>query len=243
MARQARAAAAVAALALSPLLAAGAASAQQTDSIARRDSALAERERGRIRGERVRTTTPRRVDSSSAAPRSRRPSWRGELGLAFGARYMESDGGVEVQSRVLPFVGGGAAWTTGARTMVGLAARLSAGGLLVSNAETDWDAGSVLLGDLMGTVEWAVHPRATLHGGLGLTWVRGPSDVAPFRFNNDAPLHAGAVVGASTRLPGSRPLRAFLDVHGIRYGGGTADDPIADGGTVTRYVLGVRYGK
>ena len=230
------------------LLAAGAdaartpAAAQQPDSAARRDSALAERERGRIRGERVRTTSPRGSDSTRALG-GRRMSWRAELGASFGARYLEDAGGVKVQSRLLPVVGVGVAWTTGERTAVGITARLSGGPLrLSSGGGDDWSGGTVMHGDLLGTVEWAAHPRATVHAGVGAAWLRGPSDLAPFRFNNGTPVHAGGVVGASARLLRARPLHLFFDLQAVRYGGGSAGDPIPEPGTVTRYVIGVRYG-
>jgi hypothetical protein len=230
------------------LMAAGAdaartpAAAQQPDSAARRDSALAERERRRIRGERVRTTSPRVADSARA-PGSRGASWRAELGAAFGTRYLEDPSGVKVASQVLPMVGGGVAWTTGERTAVAITARLSGGPLRISSGGgDDWSGGTVMHGDLLGTVEWVVHPRATVHAGVGAAWLRGPSDLAPFRFNNGTPVHAGGVVGASARLLRARPLDLIFDLQAVRYGGGSAGDPIPEPGTVTRYVLGVRYG-
>jgi len=144
----------------------------------------------------------------------------------------------------LPSLAGvGAAWLTGARTTLALTARVSGGSLRVEGSGGDWDGGSVVEGDLLGTVEWSLHPRAALRGGVGATWLRGPSDLVPFRESNDTPLHGAIVVGASARVLRARPLDAFLDVHATRYGGATVDDPVSEPGTVTRFVLGLRYGR
>ena len=230
-------------------LAAGAALAQQpdsaarADSIARRDSALAERERARIRGERVRTTTPRPAAANDLP--GRRLSWRGELGSALVARYSADPNGADVGSLVQPLLGVGAAVRTGRRTVLSFALRASAGSLRMKSRATgdSWDGGAVKHADLMTTLEVAPGAWGALHGGVGLSWLRGPTGVVPFRYNNDRGLHPSGALGVSAHISRARPLDLFLDLHGIRYGAGSRQDPIQEPGTVTRFLLGLRYGR
>ena len=185
--------------------------------------------------------TPYAVAAQS--PTGRAPSWRLEVGLAGGARYSEeADGGPEVSSRLQPLLGASAAWGAGPRTLFALTARVSAGKVRVESGGGDWSGGTVADADLLAVLEWSPRPRVTLRGGAGAAWLRGSSELAPFRFNNDTPLHLGGLLGVSARVSRARPLDAFLDLQAVRYGGSELADPIAEPGTVSRLVLGVRHG-
>jgi hypothetical protein len=218
-------------------------SAARADSIARRDSVLAERERGRIRGERVRTTVPQPAGASDG--RGRRFSWRGEVGTGLVARYSQDPDGADVGSRIQPLFGVGAAWDVGRRTRLSLAVRASAGPLRMESDATgdSWDGGTVKHADLLGAVEWTPGTWGALRGGVGTSWLRGPSLVVPFRYNNYRGLHPSGVLGASAHVSRARPLDLFLDLQGIRYGAGSRHDPVQEPGTVTRFILGLRYGR
>jgi len=50
-------------------------------------------------------------------------------------------------------------------------------------------------------------------------------------------------VGVAVRIASAHPWYASLAAQALRLGGATTDDPIAEPGTVTRVLLGVRYGR
>jgi len=240
-------------LALASTAGAGAAAAQQPDSSAAdslsvADSAQLRRDAERIRAHRrpragERDTVRGGATRSPERPRFARPTLRLFAGGALSTAYVRDDNGTTVRPGVALVVGVEAATKVGPRTTLSVALRTSRAGIDVRSDGRTWDAGGAWQTDATAAVERTLVPRLALRVGLGLAWVRGPSDVAPFRFNNASPIRPAAELGATYALPVSWPLAASVAAQAYRYGATTLEDPIREPGTVKRLVVGVHYGR
>jgi hypothetical protein len=248
-----RAYAAIAGCALALAATAPVVAAQQPDSVAAdtlpaADSAQLRRDAERVRAHRRPRAGERDAARGGAAPsptrpRLGRPTLRLFAGGALSTAYVRDDNGTTVRPGVAPVVGAEVATVVGPRTTLAATLRTSRASIDVSGDGRSWSGGSAWQTDATATVERTVAPRLALRGGLGLAWVRGPSDIAPFRFNNASPVRPAAELGATYALSLSRPLRASIAAQAYRYGATTLEDPIREPGTVKRLVVGVRYGR
>lgn len=181
-----------------------------------------------------------------AAPRFARPTLRALAGIAVGTPFVEDGNGTTVRPGVAPLLGVEVASRVGERTAVTLALRGARPGAMVdfdAAGSDDVDGGTVTTVDVVAGVEYAVHRRVTARGGLGLLYLEGPAELAPFRFNNGSSIHPLLDVGADVKLAHDLPLALALSWQGYRYGAATAADPIEEAGVVQRLVVGVRYGR
>ena len=230
---------------------AGALGAQQRDSVAADtleapDSAQLGRDAERIRAHRrprteERDTVRGGTPPSPGRPHFGRPTLRLLAGGALSTAYVRDDNGTTVRPAVAPGVGVEVATVVGARATLAIALRTSRAGIDVRGDGRSWDGGTAWQTDATAAVERTLVPRLAVRAGLGFAWLRGPSDVAPFRFNNASPIRPAAELGATYAL--SRALGALVAVQAYRYGATTLADPIREPGTVKRLVIGVRYGR
>lgn len=228
-------------------------SSARADSIARADSLLLERELARIRGERRPVGEARSQDArerDSVAGRRRSPRLRYDIMLATGSPYAEDEAGVTVRPSVALGVGAAAAWTAGGGYATSLAVRATTNAAVISEntsviggAEPRRSAGRVLQLDFMGALERQLGDRYAVRAGAGVAWLRGPSDVVPFRHGNNGRLQPTGEVGLSMRLTKSRPMHVTLAGQASRFGSATIGDPVREPGWVNRLLIGVRYGR
>ena len=221
-------------------------SSARADSIARADSLLLERELARIRGERrpvgeVRSQDARKRDSVATVRKS--PRLRYGIVLATGTPYAEDEAGVTVRPGPAVGLGGGAAWITGRHYMTSLELRATTNQAVIAEVDSHRSAGHVLQLDLVGSVERAFADRYAVRAGAGAAWLRGPSDVVPFRHGNNGRVQPTGEIGVAMRLTNSRPLHGTLTGQTSRLGGATIGDPVREPGWVNRLLIGVRYGR
>lgn len=219
-----------------------------TDSVSAADSAQLRRDAERIRAHRrpragERDTVRGGTTPSPERPRLGRPTLRLFAGGALSTAYVRDDNGTTVRPAAAPVIGVEVASVVGPRTTLAVTLRTSRTGIDVRGDGRSWDGGSAWHTDATAAIERTLVPRLALRGGLGLAWVRGPSDVAPFRFNNSSPFRPAAELGATYTFSRSRPLGASVALQAYRYGATTLADPIREPGTVKRLVIGVRYGR
>ena len=241
------------ALTLAVMAGARAARAQQpdssaTDTLPAADSTQLRGDAERIRAHRrprgeERDTARAGATARAGRPRFTRPTLRLFAGGALSTAYVRDDNGTTVGAGIAPAVGVELATTVSPRTALAVAVRTSRAGIDVDGDGRSWDGGSAWQTDASAAVERTLAPRLALRGGLGFAWVRGPGDLAPFRFNNRSPVRPAAELGATYALPLARPLAASITAQAYRYGATTLADPIREPGTVKRLIIGVRYGR
>jgi hypothetical protein len=183
--------------------------------------------------------------STLAAQRTRLAavSPRIEAGVVGSSPLLRDGYGTTVRAQVAPVVSLGAAWPAGHATSLSIFLRGSRASVQASQGAWQWSAGTTSQLDVGAAAErWLLSDVVALRLGAAASWLSGPDDIAPFRFNGSATPHPGAEAGAVVRLLRSRPVAATVVVHGFRYRG-SAGDRVASSGTVTRLMAGVRYGR
>ncbi|MEJ7810215.1 MAG: hypothetical protein WKG32_07320 [Gemmatimonadaceae bacterium] len=178
------------------------------------------------------------------------PRWRGEAGIAYSTPLVHDGNGTDVAPALAPTLGVAIAWDAGPRTVLAAGLRASRAGLRVDDGRADESAGAAWQADLLAGVEQQVvgcaRPGArgcvSVRGAAGFGRLTGPDDVLPFRSGGSS-FHPVGEVGLAARVASARPWYASLAAQAMRIGGASTGDPIAEPGTVTRILLGVRYGR
>jgi hypothetical protein len=105
-----------------------------------------------------------------------------------------------------------------------------------------WSGGTATIVDASAAFERRVFERVALWAGAGVSYVKGPSDVAPFRFENGSPVHLAGEAGARVSL-GELPVAAVVMWHVFRMNGTSGAGTPGEEGVVHRAMLGVSYGR
>lgn len=172
-----------------------------------------------------------------------RPSLRAEIGVVGASPLVRDANGTTVRAQVAPLVGAAAAWQVAGSTSLSIFARGSRGSVSAVQGGRHWSAGTTSQLDLGAAVERALTPVVSLRAGVSASWLSGPEDLAPFRFNEGTNPRPSAEAGLGARLMRTRPLSGTVVAQAYRYGAGSDAAPLASEGTVTRLIATVRYGR
>ena len=180
---------------------------------------------------------------AGAEQRSARPSFRlGVMAIA-GTAYVDDEAGVTVRPGLAPGLAADAAWIVGRSWTAAATIRGSAAPVTIAEDGDTRSEGTVTQADLLGAIERSVGDRFLVRVGAGASWIRGPSDVVPFRYGNNGRFQPTGEVGALMRITNGRPLFASLAWQASRFGSATLGDPIREPGWLNRALVGVRYGR
>lgn len=208
------------------------------DSIMRHDSLLFERARRRIEGEGVTQVPPRELDAPIRQG-LRAPRLRASVGATAATAFAEQVDGATVTMQPGPIVGLGVAWDAMMRTTFTFGLRGTRSAVRFEEDGERWSGDPVLLLDGAAGVERAFGPRFALRAGAVGAWIDGPENVVPFSVGGGSRFHLGGELGASAWLMSSRPLALSLTAQPLRLSGSSVVEP----GTVTRFILELRYGR
>lgn len=179
---------------------------------------------------------------------ARAPNLRAEIAVGYSTPLVKDANGTEVRATWSPAVGVGIAWNVASRTHVSLTLRGARPSLDLEHDGNSWSGGSATIVDVIAAAEREIGQRVALRAGLGLVWLTGPDDVAPFRGTSGSQrFHAAFDVGAAVRpvlnALSKRPIFVTFGVQGFRLGNATASDPVTQPGAILRFIAGVRYGR
>ncbi|HEU4630843.1 MAG TPA: hypothetical protein VFS08_13915 [Gemmatimonadaceae bacterium] len=140
--------------------------------------------------------------------------------------------GTRVRLALAPVVGARLRFAGRGSLEPAVTARLGRAGVRLRAGEARWSAGRVLQADLLAGAGWRLHPLVTARAAIGVTWLRGPHDVAPF----DASRHPRPTVQAGVSLRRRERARTALEVDAQAFR--LAPDPGRAGG-VLRVLVGL----
>lgn len=192
--------------------------------------------------------------SPPRGPQWRSPDWRLGGTWVQQSRFLEDGNGVTVHGRTTLAVEGGPSWVLfdsdllHLRLRGGLQLRVAAPAVEIRE-RTDGTgparrAGRAVLADLSARIEQDGGGILQLYGAAGTTWLRGPADVAPFRFDHVDGFHQAAELGAALRVA-PRPVFITGAIGVFSYGSDTGDAGAGrvQRGAIGRAMLGARYGR
>ena len=208
------------------------------DSIIRHDSLLFERAKRRIEGEAVTQVPPRELDAPIRQG-LRAPRLRASVGATMATPFAEDRSGVEVSMQPGALVGLGVAWDAMMHTTFTFGLRGTRSPVRFEEDGETWSGDPVLLLDAAAGVERAFGSRLALRAGAVGAWIDGPENVVPFSVGGGSRFHLGGELGAAVWLMSSRPLALAFTAQPVRLSGSSIVQP----GTVTRFILELRYGR
>ncbi|MFN2400097.1 MAG: hypothetical protein ABR543_15865 [Gemmatimonadaceae bacterium] len=190
-------------------------------------------------------TVTTRVGSQTSV---RTPNFRAEIAVGYSSPLVKDANGTEVRATWSPSIGAGIAWNVAPKTHLSLTLRGARPSLDLEHDGNSWSGGSATIVDVIAAAEREIWQRVALRAGLGLVWLTGPDDVAPFRGTSGsqrfhAAFDAGAVVRPAWKALATRPIFLTFGIQGFRLGNATASDPVTKPGGILRFMAGVRYGR
>jgi hypothetical protein len=178
------------------------------------------------------------------------PDWRAGGTWVQQSRFLEDGNGVSVLGRTTLAAEVGPSWRllAGGRfdldVRAGVQLRVAAPRVEIRERADSIgparSAGRAVLADVMVRVEQDGGGILQLHVAAGTVWMRGPTDLAPFRAKGVNGFHGAVEVGAALRVA-RRPLFLTAAVQAIDYA--SDGDPPVTRGAVGRAMLGVRHGR
>ena len=165
-----------------------------------------------------------------------------EAAVGSPALLVQDANGARLHLGFAPVVGATAAWSMKPGMRFTLGARASAGNLTGSDDGASWDVGRASLASVHIGLLQDLGTRFGSYASGGPTFLFGPNGVTPFA-DATSPYHWGLATGFLWKVGGTRPLAATIGVEGFIVGGATLSDPVEEPGWVSRFTMGVRYGR
>ena len=210
-------------------------SAGRRDSIARHDSLLFERARQRIEGEAESRVPPRELDKPIRRG-IKAPRLRASAGATTATDFARDEDGVEASVAPALIVGVAVAFDAMLQTIFTAGLRVSRSASQLAEEGEEWSSGQVTVLDFALGAERDIGSRFAVRGAAVIAFIEGPEAVVPFGGNA---YHLGGEIGASVRLLRSTPLALAVAAQPLRFGGTSVVAP----GTVTRFIVELRYGR